>query len=183
MLRHCLFLLGAATAAAQPAEFPAAVASGEVTQSSAVIWTRASSASVLDLEVSADPDFSSIVFKARREAEAAADFTVKADAFPLAPDTKYFYRWRSGTATSPAGRFRTAPAPDRSAAFKFVFAGDSDGTKQDGFPVYNNFEVLEAARKENPDFFIYLGDTIYADSEKRDAARRRRFRATAKHTA
>jgi phosphodiesterase/alkaline phosphatase D-like protein len=36
-------------------------------------------------------------------------------------------------------------------------------------PFFNNFETLDSARLERPDFFVYLGDTIYADSGLRPA--------------
>ena len=52
-----------------------------------------------------------------------------------------------------------------SAHVRFAYSGDSDGIQVDGVPVFNNFETLDAARREGLDFFIYLGDTIYADSE------------------
>jgi phosphodiesterase/alkaline phosphatase D-like protein len=50
---------------------------------------------------------------------------------------------------------------------RFAFSGDSDVVTLNGVSVFNNFEVLDAVRTENPDFFIYLGDTIYADSTQR----------------
>jgi phosphodiesterase/alkaline phosphatase D-like protein len=52
---------------------------------------------------------------------------------------------------------------------KFTYTADSDGTRVGGNPAFNNFEVLQAARLENGDFFVYLGDTIYADSSFRPA--------------
>lgn len=36
-----------------------------------------------------------------------------------------------------------------------------------GVPAYNEFEVLDAARLEGGDFFIFDGDTIYGDSSHR----------------
>lgn len=76
----------------------------------------------------------------------------------------YFYRFRQGSSVSDTGRFRTAPRPNESRNVRFVISGDSDGTRVDGVPPYSNFEVLDRAREGEPDFFIYLGDTIYADS-------------------
>jgi alkaline phosphatase D len=76
-----------------------------------------------------------------------------------------YYRWQSDSIVSDIGRFRTAPLPEVAADFQFVFSGDSDGTQVDGLPGYNQFEALDAARSEDPDFFLYLGDTIYSDSQ------------------
>jgi alkaline phosphatase D len=51
-----------------------------------------------------------------------------------------------------------------------VFSGDSDGTvSEDGTRQYD-FGVLDAARQENADFFVYLGDTIDANSEQAEPA-------------
>src|SRR5206468_2677133 len=48
------------------------------------------------------------------------------------------------------------------------YTGDSDGTRlAGGAPAYNDFEVLEAARLEGGDFFVFDGDTIYSDSSFR----------------
>lgn len=85
-------------------------------------------------------------------------------AFTLQPNQTYFYRWRQGTTQSDVGTFKTPPLRSVPTSVRFAFSGDSDGIKLNGVPAFNNFEVLDAVRTENPDFFIYLGDTIYADS-------------------
>ncbi|MEZ5404097.1 MAG: alkaline phosphatase D family protein [Bryobacteraceae bacterium] len=161
--------LCAATLAAQSTSprFPAGVASGEVTAYSAVLWTYTRSALDLEVELARDAAFSSTVFRASTSANAANGFTAKVEAWPLVPSTTYYYRWKAGFEVSDTGRFRTAPAASDTAGLRFVFAGDSDGTRIDGRPAYNEFEVLDAARREDPDFFVYLGDTVYTDSGKR----------------
>jgi 3-phytase len=50
------------------------------------------------------------------------------------------------------------------ANLKLGYTGDSDVTKVGGNPAVNNFQTLAALQAENPDAWIYLGDTIYADS-------------------
>src|SRR5262249_43682692 len=48
---------------------------------------------------------------------------------------------------------------------RFTDTGDADGTRRPGgAPAYNDFEVLEAARLESGAFWVFDGDTIYADS-------------------
>ena len=82
----------------------------------------------------------------------------------LSPGTRHYYRFRSGGAVSEVGTFVTAPDPDVSQPVAFVFSGDSDGShNRDGNPVYGTFDVLATALDEDPSFFLYLGDTIYAD--------------------
>jgi alkaline phosphatase D len=145
--------------------FPNGVAVGEVTATAAVVWTRTDRPAAVKLEVSRHPSFRGRdVFHRTVHTAASADFTAHVEATGLSPATTYFYRWRHGAETAPTGTFRTAPAVDRAADVRFAYTGDSDGTLVNGRPVFNNFEVLDAIRAEDPDFWVYLGDTIYADS-------------------
>lgn len=147
--------------------FPDGVAVGDVTATAAQFWTRTDGETPLTLEIATDPFFNSVVARRAVMVGPATDFTAQARVDDLTADTRYFFRWRQGADASPIGMLRTAPAPDRTAAVRFAYSGDSDGTLVDGRPAYNAFEVLEAVRREQPDFFIYLGDTIYADSPAR----------------
>lgn len=144
--------------------FPQGVASGDVTPWMAVLWTRTDQPAELVVEVARDSSFQDIVLEQAASAGEATDFTVKVMVGPLEPGRLYFYRFRQGSSVSDTGRFRTAPLPHESRNVRFVISGDSDGTRVNGVPPYNNFEVFDQAREEEPDFFIYLGDTIYADS-------------------
>jgi len=61
-------------------------------------------------------------------------------------------------ARSPVGRFRLAPDPNVPADVFMAFSGDQDGVRnKQNAPMYNNFEVLGAAAREIPDFFIMIG--------------------------
>ncbi|MCP3980732.1 MAG: hypothetical protein GY716_15630 [bacterium] len=150
------------------AYFPDGVASGEVTATSALLWTRVTSRLPQRVEVSTEPDFDGRrAFKAIVRPGAKDDYTVRTTATGLAPETTYYFRWRSGPVISPVGSFRTAPAPDSAADVRFVYTGDSDGAQ---FPLFGNaFDVLDGVRFEQPDFWIYLGDTVYSDSSLRTA--------------
>ena len=89
------------------------------------------------------------------------DFTVRARVKALQPSTQYYYRFVA-QGLSESGAFRTAPEPDDPADLSFVVSGDSNlgYTAPRGL----DFHVLSAAAAEDPDFFVYFGDTIYADS-------------------
>jgi alkaline phosphatase D len=50
----------------------------------------------------------------------------------------------------------TAPEPNADDAVKFCFSGDTRES-------YQPFQIMDAIRANEPDFFIHLGDTIYAD--------------------
>lgn len=151
-----------------PDLFPHGVASGDVGESGLVLWTR-TPAPLAVLDISTQPDFRTFAYSTSFTPTLTSDYTLKAEVTDLQPGTTYFYRWRTYGPSSPTGTFRTAPTSAATAALHFAFSGDSDGTRVDGQPVYNNFEALDAVRAENPDFFIYLGDTIYADSGHRPA--------------
>ena len=151
--------------------FTHGVASGDVTPISAVLWTRVDQEAGLRVQVSTNPAFplrNTRTFRAAASAD--NDFTAKVIAAPLIPNRTYFYRWVRGPSMSQVGEFKTAPLPFRPADARFAFSGDSDGTKVGGVPFFNNFEVLAAIGAENPDFWVYLGDTIYSDSGLRAAA-------------
>jgi alkaline phosphatase D len=153
--------------AVPPVTFTHGVASGDVTDRSAVLWTRVDRNTLLKIEVSPDPSFHVTHFKRVVQASAENDFTAKVVASPLLPNQPYFYRWRHGSAVSEVGTFTTAPPPTASASVRFTWTGDSDGTKVNGLPAWNHFETLDAVRDEAADFFVYLGDTVYPDSVKR----------------
>ncbi len=146
-------------------QFTHGVASGEVTPVSVVLWTRTDGAAVLTVEVERiSPGPGPKKLKQVALATAARDFTVRVLVAPLLPDATYRYTFRSGSTTSDVGTFRTAPFPTVARSLRFAFTGDSDGTKVGGVPFFNQFESLDAARNDAPDFFIYHGDTIYSDS-------------------
>lgn len=147
--------------------FPDGVAAGDVTATAAQLWTHADTEADLTLEVAADPWFNTVVARRVVRAGPATDFTAQAGVEGLNPGERYYFRWRRGADAGPLGVFRTAPPPDRPADVRFAYSGDSDGTPVDGRPVYNAFDVLAAVRREAPAFFVYLGDTVYADSPAR----------------
>ena len=173
------------------------VASGDVTPRRAILWTRVDRAATLKVEVwNSAASGGKEVFQDVVRAKAQNDFTVKIDAKGLRPSTSYRYRFRSvcdqddnrrelehaaykqgddgddtgrchGSAASPVGKFETAPRPNVAADARFGYTADSDGTKTNRPSTYKAFEVLDRIREENPDFWSYLGDTIYGDSHLR----------------
>lgn len=152
--------------------FPFGVASGDVTSTSAVLWTRIDRDASLVLEIATSADFTgALAFQQTLRSTGATDFTAKIIAEPLLPGTLYFYRWRQGDDTSETGTFRTAPAENVAANVRFVYSGDMDGALLPDIPLLdefeNVFEVLDGMRRERADFFVFLGDTVYTDSPLR----------------
>ena len=163
-----IVLDGAAAASASSrapgVTFTSGIASGEVTPISAILWTRTSGNANVTVEV-AELGFRTSGYLQDIAAQAANDFIVKTLVAPLVPNTSYAYRFRAGSTVSDVGTFKTAPSPG--AAQTFTSSGRPTPTARacmSGAPAFNNFETLAAARAESPDFFVYLGDTIYGDS-------------------
>ncbi len=143
--------------------FPYGIASGDVRDSSAVLWTRASKAAPVTLEVSIDPAFGSMAFTRTVVPSADRDMTVKIVAGGLAPGKRHFYRFRMGSAFSERGTFATPPSEQTPANLSLAYSACSDWTHVDGAPALT-FGLLDAVAAEGPDLFVHLGDTIYADS-------------------
>jgi alkaline phosphatase D len=160
-------LVGVALAAKEGGGFTYGVAAGEITPTSAKLWTRAPKAGAVAVEVrqvgsgAAAPgiDLDTI-------ARAANDLTVGVTVSGLRAATRYTYRFRQGSGVSGAGSFRTAPTAATSARVRFAISGDADATPAaNGKPGFNNYETYGQMAAEGNDFNINLGDTIYSDSE------------------
>jgi phosphodiesterase/alkaline phosphatase D-like protein len=165
-LAACALLMPAAAQA--QVSFPDGVASGDATSNRAVLWTRSTVATNIKVEVYDNAALSGPkTFQGKLKTSAARDNTVKIDATGLQPGTQYWYRFRKDLDSSAVGTFKTAPDPNSPTDVKFTYTGDSDGFRVAGVNPFNNWETLDAARNENGDFFIFLGDTIYSDSSNR----------------
>jgi phosphodiesterase/alkaline phosphatase D-like protein len=165
-----------AVASAGPAAFASGVAVGDVSSTSAIVWTRAQGAGTVRLRMARSSSLAtcSPAPGAKRSglkrrtltAGAAADYTVRTTVTGLRPGTRYVYRFCKGTGSSPLGVFKTAPRKTANGAVRFAVSGDADGTidPATGAPAYNRFEVYQRMVAENNDFNVNLGDVMYADS-------------------
>jgi alkaline phosphatase D len=149
--------------AAAPVVFTA-VAAGDMTERSAILWTRVADgataaarplAMLLTAQVSSDPTFLSAVLSYPGASALKRDGTAKIEATGLASHRRYYYRFVAATGdVSPVGRFVTAPAPGDKVEVKFAFSGDADGR-------FRPYPSTQAFASLDLDFFIFLGDTIY----------------------
>ncbi|UCH87460.1 MAG: alkaline phosphatase D family protein, partial [Dehalococcoidia bacterium] len=150
-----------ATVTPTPSEvaFTHGVASGDVTDTGVILWTRVDAEAEITVEVALDDQFKQVGATGKLQAKAKDDFVVTLAIEDLDPDSTYFYRFLSpdGTA-SPTGTFVTAPAQDVTSDVVFAYSGDSADYLQP-------FTLLTTVRQDAPDFFIYLGDTVIADPE------------------
>jgi len=137
-------------------------ASGDVTASSAVIWARASTAAQMEVQFSKDSQMKEAQVS-KLKVDEATDFTGKVLLKDLQPATRYYYQVRfshGDVATEPlVGSFITAPALE-SLEITFIWSADLGGQNFCRRPEYTIFREMS---KIEPDFFLFLGDTIYAD--------------------
>jgi alkaline phosphatase D len=147
------------------------IAAGEITSTSALLWTRAPAAGTVRAQISADRTFRSGVATMSVNARPMRDLAVSIVVRGLRPAGRYFYEFHQGASTSRRGTFETAPASSANTTIHFAVSGDADATAgSTGRPAYNRFEVYAAMANEANDFNINLGDTIYSDSEAGGAA-------------
>lgn len=159
----CLLLCGTTPALSQVR----LIAAGDLDHASAWLWARVETAGTYRCEVSTNADFSPVAFAADVEAVEGGPLTIRVQAQGLEANTVYYYRFRAldapaGAATaasagSASGRFRTFPSPDALAPLRFAFSGDSNFA-------YSPLRLLDAVAREDAAFFLWFGDTIYADA-------------------
>jgi alkaline phosphatase D len=167
LLRPALLLVAALVSPATAAEPGLLVTVGEVTDTAAVVWVRGvawGEVTVLYEPVPrpTDPPSAGPV-GARGEIRVAPSqhLTGKLPLQPLEPATRYRYTVRQNAAEI-EGEFVTAPAPTAALPVRFTWSGDlgSHGHCRkpgDGYPIFRALARVPA------DFFLFVGDTIYAD--------------------
>lgn len=143
---------------------PNGVVVGDVTPVSAVLWSKAdrNAKMVVKLDRGAEHFYQNV--------EKNGDYTAQVSLTGLRPDTLYHYEVRFYTKhgdrrlkSAPLqGRFRTAPSSSDERPVKFAWGGDLAGQNvcRD---VDRGFPVFDAINQQDWDFFIGLGDMIYAD--------------------
>ncbi len=149
--------------------FGQGVAAGEITSTSAMLWTRAPRLGSILVRVNTEPLMIHPTVTRLVRPKAADDYTVSVRIAGLRPGTRYFYDFVGGTGghvASPMGVFTTAPRTTADVRVRFAYSGDADATSgPDGRPGFNGFQVYGRMAAEGNDFNINLGDTIYSDSE------------------
>jgi len=140
------------------------VASGDVSDHDATVWTRAvdpaaPQATLLRLQVTTDPLFNLVTLSEITDLTVPEnDYTLKIDFSGLAAATQYYYRFIGPSGeTSIVGKFKTAPAPTASANVRFAFSGDNDG-------LMRPYALASTVPAQNFDFYMNLGDVIYENA-------------------
>ncbi|MGI5216951.1 alkaline phosphatase D family protein [Nocardia sp. CA-290969] len=149
--------------------FSLGVASGDPLPDGVVLWTRLApdpfapdglggtglAPVTVEYEVAEDEQFRRIAARGSAVATRELGHSVHPEVRGLAPDRWYFYRFRAGSAVSPVGRTRTAPAADaRVDRLRFAFASCQHWSS--GY--YTAYRHL---CDEDLDLVVHLGDYIY----------------------
>ncbi|MCP9446976.1 MAG: alkaline phosphatase D family protein [Nitrospira sp.] len=160
---------------------PQGMAVGDVSSSSAVIWVRTDGPALVQIEWATPAQWEAVskmgtarapVPRTNRLATTSeTDYTLSVPIEGLASATRYRYHvWieRRGSTgyeqptLAATGTFMTLPGPRTSVPVTFVWSADlgGQGHCRQGEAGYPMFDVM---RQKAPDFFLFLGDTIYAD--------------------
>jgi alkaline phosphatase D len=161
---------------------PEGTAVGDVASQSALLWLRTEGPKAVQVEWASVEAWKKISTMASAQSlasrtalfvtEPETDFTLSIPLEGLEPGTKYRYHImidgpeRAATllrrAMAKQGEFTTLPDPATSVPLTFAWSGDLGGQHRcrqgpRGYPI---FDTIHAQR---PDFFLFLGDTIYSD--------------------
>ncbi len=132
---------------------------GDVASSTAVLWVRGVADGAVAFEYAPAGDEPPATVSLR--VTGADDRTGKLMLTGLRPGMRYTYRARSrGVET--AGEFVTAPADDSPAPVRLLWSGDLGGGGVCR-PRGGGHRIFEAMARQRADFFLFVGDTIYAD--------------------
>jgi len=136
-----------------------ACTSGDVTANSAIVWFRMEDQGTLTIEYSHSPDLRQHQTLAPVTATDKNDYTIKTKLEKLTANTQYYFRGTvTGKKPGPICQFKTAPKPDDMNDIVFAVSGD---TRESHMP----FPIMDSIAAMKPDFFLFLGDSIYADYE------------------
>lgn len=132
------------------------IASGDTTQTSTVLWARSTFTGDVTVEYSFSPNFSTIdgIVTGRVDNPFVP---AKLEITGLDPDSDYYYRVTDAAGDIEIGRFRTSAELGTYAGLRFGVTGDWQQSPP--------FPSLSNVSDRSLDFFLKLGDTIYADTE------------------
>ena len=149
---------------------PHGAASGDVSSSSAVLWSRADRPAKMLVELSTTESFETSRRLVGPLALEHSDYTSKLGVANLKPGTTHFYRIRfqdldgRRIQSEPVvGKFRTAPT-QANKDVTFLWSGDTAGQGYGIDESRGGMLTYETMRQHSPDFFVHSGDTCYSDN-------------------
>lgn len=134
--------------------------SGEIGDTSAVLWARASNEGSMLFEVAIDESFTELIASISIDVDESSDFIAQTLIETLEANTDYLYRVSVDDSDYRQGRFTTAPDSEQADSLSFVFASCIGGQgycrPEDGWTIFDTMSEQEA------DFFLLTGDTVYS---------------------
>ncbi|MFE3459582.1 alkaline phosphatase D family protein [Nocardiopsis aegyptia] len=139
---------------------------GDPRADGAVVWTRADRPARMVVEVATRPDFRDARTVRGPQLTPASDGTGRVRVTGLDAGREVYLRVHaeSGRYSSEVleGGFRTAGGADDD-TIRFVFSGDVAGQGWGINPDIGGMPIFAAMADRDPDFFLHLGDAVYAD--------------------
>lgn len=138
-----------------PPSLPHGIAAGDISHTSAVLWTRSTATGPVTFThrlKSTGPPTATIVTVQDPTVPVTLPLT------GLQPDSQYAYTVTNSAGAQTSGQFRTPALPGESRGLRFGAFADWRGD----LPPY---PAIANAPQRNLDFFVVLGDSIYADFE------------------
>jgi len=133
----------------------------DATHDSVLIWVRGDGAARVRVDFGSDATSTQLTAGPSVALTKETDYCATLPLTQLAPGKTWIYRIvdaESGKPLSEAGRFKTAPTGAE--PFTFAFSADMEDT-------YQPFKLFDVIDSKQPDFFLHLGDSIYADHPKK----------------
>ncbi|MFT5132440.1 MAG: alkaline phosphatase D [Gammaproteobacteria bacterium] len=150
--------------------FSLGIASGDVTDSSVVLWTRLAPAPLemdggigqftipVSWTLAQDPAMKNIIQRGESHAAPQLAHSVHVDIEGLTSNAEYWYQFSAGNYQSEVGRTRTLPAINEDIdSIRFITASCQNYS-------HGYFIAYEHMVADKPDFIIHLGDYIYDTS-------------------
>lgn len=155
-----------ATAESGPLRLTHGVVTGDVTSTSAMVWARGSGEGRMQVLYGSEETEVAVAKGLLSEAvtlTAERDFIGQVTLRDLTPGTRYFYmvqlEGENPTVRRPISTFVTAPEKNDKRDVHFVWSGDTGAGFQNPTP----YPTFASMLSENPEFFVFNGDTIYGD--------------------
>jgi alkaline phosphatase D len=156
--------------ASRPAT-PQGVAAGDVGDGRAVIWSRVDRPARMVVEYSTTERFDSPLRVPGPMALDTSDFTSRVVLDDLPAGQRIFYRVLYQDLSDirrwslPAeGSFQTPPSERQPRTVTLAFSADTVGQGWGINPEWGGLRMYETMLRTEPDVFVHLGDTIYADN-------------------
>ena len=140
------------------------IASGDVTENSAVIWGRTNRIARMLVEWSTTPKLVNPFRTAGPLVTARSGYTGQVLIKHLPPGQDIFYRVKFGEKRNNDSRIGHLRTPSQIKDVTFLFGGDQCGGGWGINPHWGGLRLFEVMRRTNPDFLIHLGDRIYSDT-------------------